>query len=218
MLLLIAVIALRTVAGNGLKSHAGCCTIAAFEAEHQSLISPYNSTELAVLHHWTPPVLNAGGHHLFSWRVATQAGMVVRNVTQVSGMLTLIAGGRSFECRIGAEHSVLCGNTSDLRHASRCEVTLTLTLSSITATGETVTTRCTAQGEFVLGLLHHEWGGATWIGLTDPDDTAAQFRTVANIRDSGFVQEADIASATLFVAGLGGYRATVNGRALDPNP
>lgn len=200
----------------GEEQNNDCCKIVALEAEHQSLLSPFNSTELAVMNHWTPPVLNPGRRHLFSWRVARQPRMLTRNVTQVSAVLTLSAGGRSIDCHTGIENRLLCGFASDIQNASRCKVTLTLTLSSITAAGVAAVTNCIAQGEFLFGLTQHGWGGATWIGLTDPDDKAAQFRTVINVHDAGFFRETDLTDATLFVAGLGGYRAAVNGRALDP--
>ena len=190
--------------------------IVALEAEHQSLLSPFNSSELDVMHHWTPPVLVAGRHHLFSWRVATQPGIVTRNLTQIGAALTLSTGGRSVKCRAGTEQRLLCGFDSDIQNASRCKVSLTLTLSSITAAGVTTIENYTAKGELLFGLSQHGWGGATWIGLTDPNDKAAQFRAVVNIHDAGILRETDLVDATLFVAGLGGYRAAVNGRPLDP--
>lgn len=86
-----------------------------------------------------------------------------------------------------------------------------------TTTAGTVTARATAHGHFLLSLSpNSDWGGAEWIGLKNASDTAAQFRTLTNIHRMGILKAADVDSATLFVAGLGGYRATVNGRPLDP--
>lgn len=84
----------------------------------------------------------------------------------------------------------------------------------------TSTVRATAHGLFTRGLQRgadvENWGGASWIGLSNSNDTAAQYRSVVSLRSFGLNDSASIVHATLFVAGLGGHRASINGRPLDP--
>jgi hypothetical protein len=191
--------------------------IGALEAEHQSLLVPAD-TEPASQHHWTPPVLDSDAH-LFSWRVAAQRGAgAARNATQLSAVLTLTTPGRPpIVCAPGEASglSVLCGSAAAWApRSARYLATLTVAIRAGSATA-----RATTQGEFIRGLQRGSpdgWGGAEWIGLVDPNSTAAQFRAVSDIRALGFTQSSDVAQATLFVAGLGGHRASVNSRPLDP--
>ena len=55
-----------------------------------------------------------------------------------------------------------------------------------------------------------------WIGLARSNDTAAQYRSETDLHALGFRKRSDVAEALLFVSGLGGHRAAVNGRPLDP--
>ena len=190
--------------------------IGALEAEHQSLLLPAG-TEAASQHHWTPPVLDEDAV-FFSWRLAARRGAsAARNATQVAAVLTLTSPGYPrIVCKpkTPSELSVLCGSaTAWAPHSARYLATLEVTIRAGDAT-----TQATKEGSFVRGLNHGEggWGGAEWIGLVDPNSTAAQFRSVSNIREFGFEKSGDVALATLFVAGLGGHRATINSRPLDP--
>ena len=203
-------------------------SVEALDAEHQSLLSmqrlptdtagPRVASSREPLHsQWTPPVLWADDH-LFSWRVSARiSGRSARNTTQLGAVLTLTtAGSPPIEChpREPSDFSMLCGSPAEWSsHTARYTATLQVVLS---VGGQRV--NATAKGSFIRGLSPAAacWGAAEWIGLTDANDTAAQFRSVASLHKAGFQRGSDIAQATLFVAGLGGHRATLNGRPLDP--
>jgi hypothetical protein len=205
--------------------------LCALEAEHQSLLSPTAGD----VSNWQPPVLDADSH-LFSWRVLVTSAMggchgilepessatVARNVTQVSAVLTLTTDGSPpIVCRrTGSDLSLMCGSATEWSpHAARYTAKLDVVLSSFTASSAIpMITNATSTGWFVRGLQrsHDGWGGAEWVGLADANDVAAQYRSVADIHTMGFQQADDVAQATLFVAGLGGYRTTLNDRPLDP--
>ena len=211
-------------ATHGGPSEPVVVTVEALDAEHQSLLSMQQQPAHAGASvasrepphpHWTPPVLSAD-EYLFSWQVAARSsGRSARNATQVSAVLTLTAAGRPpIVChpRDPADLSMLCGSAAEWSpHTARYEAALEVVLS---VEGERVS--ATAKGSFITGLSPAGWGGAEWVGLTDANDTSAQFRSVASLHEVGFRAGSDVAQATLFVAGLGGHRATVNGRALDP--
>jgi hypothetical protein len=190
--------------------------IRALEAEHQSLLIPAE-TEPASRPHWTPPVLDEDAV-LFSWRLAARRGTsAARNAMQVAAILTLTTPGYPpIVCkpRSVSELSVLCGGaTLWAPRSARYVATLDVDIRA----GNT-TTHATKQGSFIRGLQRSAdgWGGAEWIGLVDPNATAAQFRSESDIRKVGFTKSVDVVQATLFVAGLGGHRATMNSRPLDP--
>lgn len=196
-------------------------SVEALDAEHQSLLSMQQQPAHAGASrepphpHWTPPVLSAD-EHLFSWQVAARSSSrPARNATQVSAVLTLTAAGSPpIVChpRDPADLSMLCGSAAEwIPHTARYEATLEVVLS---VEGERVS--ATAKGAFIIGVSPAGWGGAEWVGLTDANDTSAQFRSVASLHEVGFQAGSDVAQATLFVAGLGGHRTTVNGRPLDP--
>ena len=192
-----------------------CFGVEGLEVEHLSLLPPPGTPS-----GWTPPVLdpNPGGH-LFEWRVATEcpSSALGRNVSVVGAVLTLVPvvpGAAPTVCRSGPGHAsrVLCGGDGPL--SARFNATLELTLRS----GSSAQVTIMARGSFIHGLGQDAaaWGGAEWIGLPDANDTAVQFQAVADISTLGFQKPGDVSTALLFVAGLGGYRATVNGRAVDP--
>lgn len=190
--------------------------IRALEAEHQSLLIPAGTAPANRLH-WTPPMLDEDAV-LFSWRLAARSGThAARNATQVAAVLTLTTPGYPpIVCkpREVSGLSVLCGSTTAWApRSARYLATLDVEIRA----GDT-TTHATKQGSFIRALQRnaHGWGGAEWIGLVDPNATASQFRSESDIRTFGFLKSADVAQATLFVAGLGGYRATINARPLDP--
>jgi hypothetical protein len=203
-----------------------CATVDSFEVEHLSLLPPSPTSQ------WAVPLVDAASH-LFSWRIRAEQGpcatdlhqtagsrpVVARNVSQTSAVLTLKCGDSSVDCRAGAEQRVFCGDTRSLQGAGRCAVTLFVTVSSTTTVAAqpstTTTAQSTAHGDMLLGP-EDDWAGAEWIGLRSPNDTALHFRTVASLHHLGFTRKSDVAEATLFVAGLGGYRAAINGRPLDP--
>jgi uncharacterized membrane protein YgcG len=202
-------------------------SIDGFEAEHLSLVEPAGGAG-----HWTPPVLDAAAAgHLFAWRAT--AAHPSRNVTQVCAVLTLTAvdqpGSIPLVCRSdGPVRQLLCGGglataTTEAAvaapvaaPASRFAATLNVTL----ANAHGATTTASARGWFLrgLGASAAGWGGAEWIGVAGgANDTASQFRANASLgARQGFRSSRDVARAVLFVSGLGGYRASVNGRALDP--
>lgn len=191
-------------------------SITALEAEYQSLLLPAG-TAARNRRYWAPPVLD-GDVHIFSWRVAAQdGGFTARKATQESAVLTLTAPGQTpIVCRPDkpADLSVVCGNATvwargTARYVASLEVAVRV--------GGAIS-QATAQGSFLRALERGPdgWGGAEWVGLADPNSTAAQFRSVSNVQKLGFTKSNDVAQATLFVAGLGGHRATVNGRPLDP--
>lgn len=188
--------------------------IRALEAEHQSLLTPAEPVSRL---HWTPPTLDEDAV-LFSWRLAARHGArAARNATQVAAVLTLTTPGYPpIVCkpREASGLSVLCGSTTAWApRSARYVATLDVEIRA----GDT-TSHVTKQGSFIRGLQRnaHGWGGAEWIGLVDPNSTAAQFRSESDIRTFGFLKSADVAQAALFVAGLGGHRATINTRPLDP--
>ena len=158
--------------------------IDALEVEHQSLLSRTAATQ-----HWTSPVLDADSH-LFSWRMAAAPGgsdrgdaaaAAARNVTQVSATLTLTTAGRApIVCHPegASDLSLFCGSaTAWSPRSARYLATLDVELRA----ADGATAHATAQGSFVRGLQRSAdgWGGAEWIGLTDANDTAAQFRSVS---------------------------------------
>lgn len=188
-----------------LSRTASVPTIEALEAEHQRLLAAPDAEN------WTPPVFDAN-HVMFSWRVAGTG--ISRNVTQVAAVLTLTTAGRPpIVCHpaIPKDLHALCGSASEWHPGKRYNVTLDVVLR----VGLTATTNVTAVGQLLRGPRWDE-SGAEWIGVLDPNSTASQFRATTNIRSLSFLMSGDVAEATLFVAGLGGFRPTVNGRALDP--
>jgi hypothetical protein len=203
---------------HDVTTFASSGAIDALEAEHQSLLAPWSSSATSG---WTPPVLDAD-EHLFSWRVSGPHG--ARNVTQISATLTLTAAGRSpIVCHPaqGEETSLMCGSASVW---SKDPARYTAALDTVLRFGDsssTTTTEHAIVGTFIRGLsrgsdAQHRWGGAEWIGLTNPNNTANSFRATANLHALGFVKSSDVVEATLFTSGLGGYRVTLNERALDP--
>jgi hypothetical protein len=170
--------------------------IEGLEAEYQSLIPPTHNMSSK----WTPPLLD-GDSHLFSWRVLVTTdslGMsVARNVTQINATLTLTtAGSAPIVCHPnkGSDLSLMCGSSSLWKFGSKYIATLDVELEMFVGTGmPPVATHATLQGWFVRGLgRSSSWGGAEWIGLSDANDTAAQFRSMASIHDLGFVEANDI--------------------------
>ena len=217
-------LAALAAAPAGTAAAALCASVEGFEAEHLSVLRPGPEGG-----QWTPPVLDPGAAHLFAWRVAaTAAGgggcdpgtlHPARNVTQVGAVLTLTAvdhpGSPPVVCHPNkrSDLSLLCGAGAAWLPAARYAAKLEVTLRD----GTSATATAAAEGLFIQGLEgSNGWGGAEWIGLADANDTASQFRGAADIHAMGFRQSGDVARAVLFVAGLGGYRASVNGRAIDP--
>ena len=164
------------------------------EAEHQSLLSPCIAAATATATGtWTPPVLDAHSH-LFSWRVQlSHTGVLgnggkvtavhvaeARNVTQVSATLTLTTASQPpIVCRPTADSdlSLVCGDAKSWSsHPARYTVTLDVVLRSGGGTA-----RASVQGWFIRGLQQSPagWGGAEWIGLSNANDTAAQYRSVS---------------------------------------
>lgn len=194
--------------------------VTALEAEHLSLLAP--TTTASGLGAWQPPVLDSDSQ-MFSWRVAVSSANPARNVTQVSAQLTLTADGKPpIVCRpkIATGISLFCGSAADwTSYSARYVAQLDVVLTAYTSASEDpISLQATAKGAFIRGLQPSTdgWGGAEWIGLSDVNDTAVQYRTETDISSQGFQSADDVAQATLFVSGLGGYRATINGRPLDP--
>jgi hypothetical protein len=67
----------------------------------------------------------------------------------------------------------------------RFEAKLEVVLRVETPVGTEETTTI-GQGWFIRGLSERSWGGAEWIGLADANDTASQYRAVANAHALGF--------------------------------
>jgi hypothetical protein len=204
-----------------------CARVDGLEAEHLSVLKPPGPAAAG----WTPPVLdaNGGAGFLFAWRVAAQVSPTgcatsarhpaARNVTQLGAVLTLTALDRAAlppvicHATAATDRSLVCGGGAAwklpaTRWAAKLEVRLR---AAGTAEGTAAAT-----GWFVRGLPATGWGGAEWIGLRGANDTAIQFRSAVDVHALGFKQGSDVARAMLFVSGLGGYRASVNGRAVDP--
>jgi hypothetical protein len=223
-----------------------CAGIDGFEAEHRSVLKPADAATAApgaATSHWTPVVLDANADvgYLFAWRVTAALAPAVdrcgtaatlpaaRNVTQLSAVLTLTAADRPalppIVCHqaAAADRSVVCGGgaawkTPSTRWTAKLEVVLRVDSSSVQGQASEQST-AVATGWFVRGLPEASpmsWGGAEWIGLPYANDTASQYRGAVDVHALGFDRGSDVARAMLFVAGLGGYRATVNGRAIDP--
>jgi hypothetical protein len=217
LLVVTSLVTALTASAVAAPSHPSAAALRAgidgFEAEHLSVLEP-----VANRRHWNAPVLgpDATGH-LFAWRMSAAAA---RNVSQTSAVLTLTAVDRPETQPIVCHPAVLtdlrviCGGSAE--PASRYSAKLEVVMRLSTAEGP-LETMTTAQGWFVQGLggTPGSWGGAEWIGVSTTNDTASQFRGVTDIR-SGFKSPKDVARATLFVAGLGGFRASINGRPLDP--
>ena len=183
--------------------------IIALEAEHMSLLSPTDSfVHQDNLHHWTPPVFdNADNKYLFSWRVeialntnAEETTMPARNVSQVSAVLELSVPGRPpILCspEDPSKTNLLCDTGPGTLHAEKYLATLRVVLRADTQTKSGLVGRnghfikparlfnATKHGYFIRGI--RSWGHAQWVGLQDPSDTAAQFRSTVSIRDFGFV-------------------------------
>ena len=98
--------------------------------------------------------------------------------------------------RAAADLSVLCGSASEWApQSTRYRATLKVVLR---IGGEHVA--ATAHGWFVRGLSPDGWAGARWIGLSDANDTRAQYRSEVDLRSAGFQSSSDVAHAMLFVA------------------
>eukprot|EP01048_Picozoa_sp_COSAG05_P000108 COSAG05_NODE_3_length_51333_cov_129.132080_8_plen_659_part_00 len=222
-----------------------CARVDGLEAEHLSVLKPAAAGE-ATSHWTPPVLdANGAGGYLFTWRLAagsvseaspcTTASAhpsAARNVTQLSAVLTLTAIDRStlppVTCRPAAatDRSLVCGpgggsggsgavwETPSTMWAAKLEVRLRVDYA-----GRASESTVVATGWFVRGLSERSaasWGGAKWIGLPGANDTASQFRGSVDVHTLGFKKGSDVVRAMLFVSGLGGYRASVNGRALDP--
>ena len=201
-----------------------CAEIDALEAEHLSLLAPLATGNSSSP--WQPPVLDAETIS-FSWRVlagGSPTQQTARNVTQVNAQLTLTTAGEPpIVCRpqAASDLSLMCGGVwtrAGARFDVQLDVVLRATAHSALMQENPVELHATAHGSFTRGLARSPdgWGGASWIGLADANDRAALFRTSADIGSMGFREASDVAHATFFAAGLGGFRATLNGRALDP--
>ena len=223
-----------------------CAQIGDLEVEHRSALKPAAAAAASAAaaaeeapSHWTPPVLDAneGDGYRFEWRVAAALAetdgchgastlAAARNVTQLSAVLTLTPTDRpnlpSVICRptVAADRSLVCGSGPAWQTpATRWGAKLEVVLRGYSAGGRASESTAVATGWFVRGLPEGSaasWGGAAWIGLPYANDTALQFRGVVDIHAIGFDRGSDVVRAMLFVSGLGGYRAAVNGRAIDP--
>ena len=186
--------------------------IVALEAEHRSLLPP---SPVSRSNGWTPPVLDSDAQ-LFSWRVRVCA----RNVSQLGATLTLTTSSRApVVCRPASstDTRLYCGSAA-LWTTGPARYTVTLDVELRSGDGSSATS--SVVGTFLRGLERKPgvagWGGAEWIGLANPNSTANSFRATANLRGLGFARSSDVAEATLYTSGLGGYRATFNERPLDP--
>ncbi len=192
--------------------------VTGFEAEHLSLLTPQLSSTL-LPGHFSPPVLDTDedDNILFAWRLGPEPGGIVeRNVTVALAALTLTTPGRPAIACLQPRPpslSVLCGAgywSSDPGVAYTAALNVTLRYSSGRSS------MVSATGVFIRGLRADEWGDAEWVGLINPNATTAQFRAEQDLRALGFAAAEDVAHAMLFVAGLGGHRASINGRPIDP--
>ena len=181
-----------------------CFHVEGLEVEHLSLLSPHTGPG------WTPPVVEADPNGLLiGWRVAAACGG--RNVSLGDARLTLTAVDHPEVAPAvctGRGGRTLCGGGGPPGALIAVDLEVTVRAGS----GGPVA--LAARGWFVRGL--DQWGGARWIGLPGANDTAVQFRGTADLRAFGFRGEREVVRAMLFVAGLGGHRAAINGRALDP--
>jgi hypothetical protein len=193
--------------------------VTGLEAEHLSLLAPHPLSAQPLPGHFSAPVLDTDtdDNILFAWRLGPKSGgIVVRNVTISAAVLTLTTPGRSaISCRPSSPPSlsVLCG----AGHWSPEPAAVYTAALSVTLRDHSGKSWMASEtGVFIRGRRPEEWGGAEWVGVVDPNSTTAQFRAEQDLRALGFAAAADVAQATLFVAGLGGHRASVNGRPIDP--
>jgi hypothetical protein len=224
-LLLVAVVTASVLLCGSAAVAAGPSTpalsVGALEAEHQSVLPPPHSGTGAESH-WTPPILAPYDEQgtLFSWRIL-EPSTGARNVSQIHASLMLTTPGEApIVCQPPApsDLSMLCGGGAGaaVQWKPLPARRYTVTLNIVVHAGSGLTMSASARGWFITGPHPDGWGGAEWIGLADPNATNSQFRSVSDIRKLGISSSSDVGQATLFVAGLGGHRSTINGRALDP--
>ena len=119
------------------------------------------------------------GNTLFEWRIAGAP----RNITIVAAALTLQAARQpAIICRATASPrlSVLCGAG---RWSSVAAATYTAILNiTLCGGGSGQCSTVSATGAFIRGLLPAEWGAAEWIGLVNPNATAAQYRAGCSVQ------------------------------------